>query len=59
MPKQPTRKPDRNAKVGKAAPRYENVDVADPEELKHPGSGSGANRDNRVAPKASPTQRRP
>jgi len=32
MPKQPTRKRDRNAKVGEAAPRYENVDVADPEE---------------------------
>lgn len=59
MPKQPTPKRDRNAKVGEAAPRHEKVDVADPEELKHPGSGSGANRDNRVAPTGSPTQRRP
>jgi len=59
MTKQPTHKPTRNAKVGEAARSYDKVDVADKEELKHPGSGSGANRDNAVPPKGSPTQRRP
>jgi hypothetical protein len=59
MPKRPKSRQDRNAKVGEAAPAYEKVDVADREELKHPGSGIGANRDNAIPPKGSPTQRRP
>lgn len=59
MPKQPIPKRSRNAKVGEAARSYEKVDVADPEELKHPGSGSGVNPTNAVPPKGSPTQRRP
>jgi hypothetical protein len=54
-PAKPT--PDRNAKVGEGMPGYRKVDVADEGELKHPGSG--ANRDNVVPPKDSPTQRRP
>jgi hypothetical protein len=52
-------KPTRNAKIGAATPGYRKVDVADREELKHPGSGSGANRNNAVPPKGSSTQRRP
>jgi len=39
----------KSRKVGEAAKTYDKIEVADREELKHPGSGSGANRDNAKA----------
>jgi hypothetical protein len=46
----------KSRKVGAAAKTYDKLDVADREELKHPGGGKGVNRENAVpvAPKNQP-----
>jgi hypothetical protein len=45
--------PGRNSKsrkAGGAAKAYDKLEVADRDELKHPGGGRGVNRDNAMPP---------